>query len=73
MIISLFILHFHRDDGCFVARMIALNTTDLVTADLLDCMFDKYRQKVKRAKKSETSLSETTDDGSFMEKENYEH
>ncbi|XP_060566814.1 innexin unc-9-like, partial [Ruditapes philippinarum] len=62
-----------RDDGCFVARMIAINTTDLVTADLLDCMFDKYRQKVKRAKKSETSLSETTDDGSFMEKENYEH
>ena len=34
---------FHRDDGCFVARMIGMNSTDMVITDLLDCMWVNYR------------------------------
>ncbi|XP_060566815.1 uncharacterized protein LOC132725654 [Ruditapes philippinarum] len=32
-----------RDDGCFVARMIGMNSTDMVITDLLDCMWRNYR------------------------------
>lgn len=32
-----------RDDGCFVARMIGMNATDMVITDLLDCMWRNYR------------------------------
>jgi len=33
----------YRDDGCFVARMIGMNSTDMVITDLLDCMWRNYR------------------------------
>ena len=32
-----------RDDGCFVARMIGTNSTDMVITDLLDAMWVNYR------------------------------
>lgn len=37
-----YVLHC-RDDGCFVARMIGMNSTDMVITDLLDCMWRNYR------------------------------
>lgn len=34
-----------RDDGCFVARMIGTNSTDMVITDLLDAMWVNYRMR----------------------------
>lgn len=35
----------YRNDGCFVARMVAMNSTDIVTMDLLNDLFRKYEAR----------------------------
>ncbi|KAL4217045.1 hypothetical protein ACF0H5_023501 [Mactra antiquata] len=64
-----------RDDGCFVLRMIGMNTSDLVTADLLDCLFVHYRMKTqsKETNNSTETISapyvDDAEDSSLVEKE----
>lgn len=57
---------FYRDDGCFVARMIGMNSTDMVITDLLDCMWRNYRLR-EEPKQPEYPLDD--EEAKLLEKE----
>ncbi|XP_045180930.2 innexin unc-9-like [Mercenaria mercenaria] len=51
-----------RDDGCFVARMISINSSDMVVTEMLNDMFQQFRQA------EEPKVSENCEEPKVSEK-----
>lgn len=58
-----------RDDGVFVIRVIAKNSTELVATDLVDKLWKLYRNKKMKKTEDEPPVIEPTLPGSDKEKE----
>ncbi|KAL4217041.1 hypothetical protein ACF0H5_023497 [Mactra antiquata] len=55
-----FALHYLREDGCFLLRMVGKNSTDIILSDLIQLLWRMYKEKPFNNRKNLPDLSSET-------------